>query len=45
MTANYAKNFNPGLNNDFHLFKLKWTSNQITFYVDNVVYGTVDAGE
>jgi beta-glucanase (GH16 family) len=45
MTANYNKNFVPGLNNDFRLYRLRWTSSQIIFYVDNVVYATVDAGE
>ena len=36
--ANYAqaKNESVDLNNDYHIYKLKWTPNGLTSYVDNV---------
>jgi beta-glucanase (GH16 family) len=43
-TASYTKNFSPGLNADFHDYKLKWTPSQMIFSVDDEVYGTVNAG-
>lgn len=45
MTAHYEKHRSPGYDKKFHLYKLKWTSTQIKFYVDNKLSGTVDAGK
>jgi beta-glucanase (GH16 family) len=44
-TAHYTRNSRPAYNEGFHTYKMVWTPNYIQFIVDNVVLGTVDAGE
>lgn len=36
------KNSNVGLNENFNKFKLVWTSKDMKFYFNDVIYGTVN---
>lgn len=33
-----------GFNEDFHTFQMRWTPDQISFYIDDVVTGEIDTG-
>lgn len=44
-TAYYEKNFTPGLNAEFHRYKVKWTNRKIIFYIDDEVLKTINVGE
>lgn len=43
-TAHYTRNKRPSFSDTFHTYKLIWTQNNIKFYLDNVLIGTVEAG-
>lgn len=44
-TAHYTRNQVPSFDNDFHIYRLVWTTNYLQFFVDDNVVGTVNAGE
>lgn len=43
-SSSYPKNRHPGFNEDFHLYKMIWTTEQIQFFIDDVLTGTVKPG-
>lgn len=43
-SATYSKNQHPGFSDDFHLYRLEWTQEQIRWYVDDVHLGSVTPG-
>lgn len=43
-TAHRTKNRVPGWNEDFHLYKLVWTTNSLQFYYDNEHIETISVG-
>lgn len=44
-TAHFTTNQQPGFNENFHTYKFVWTNESITFFVDDVEAGVVEAGE
>lgn len=42
--STYPKNRHPGFNEDFHLYKMIWTTEQIQFFIDGELTGTVKPG-
>ncbi|CRK95824.1 CLUMA_CG009276, isoform A [Clunio marinus] len=43
-TAHFNRNQQPGYNEDFHVYRLIWTNESITFQIDNDTVGVVEAG-
>lgn len=43
--AHFTTNQSPAFDEDFHLFKLLWTNESITFFVDDVQRGVIYAGD
>lgn len=43
-TAHYTKNRTPGFDSNFHNYKMVWNPDQIQFFVDDDLVGTVRAG-
>lgn len=44
-TAHFNTNSTPGFDQDFHDYRMVWTNESITFFVDEVENGRVEAGE
>lgn len=44
-TAHFTRRQSPGYDQDFHVYKMVWTEESITFFVDDQVSGVVNAGE
>lgn len=43
-TSHFNRNQVPGYDANFHNYRLRWTQNQIQFFYDGNLVGTVDAG-
>jgi beta-glucanase (GH16 family) len=43
-TSTFSRNQRPGLDANFHNYRLRWTADQIQFFYDNTLVGTVSAG-
>lgn len=41
--TNFKRNIDPGYNEDFHKFQMDWRPDSITFSVDDIVLGVVNA--
>lgn len=44
-TAHFTRSQSPGYDQNFHVYKMVWTEESITFFVDDQVSGVVEAGE
>lgn len=44
-TAHSTKNFDGGLEKDFHVYKLVWTDSSLTFFLDDEQIGVVNADD
>lgn len=44
-TAYFTKHQSPGFNEDFHDYKMVWTNESISFFIDGELLGVVEAGE
>lgn len=44
-TAHYTRNQVPAWSQNFHFYKMVWTPQYIQFLIDDVVLGTVNAGD
>lgn len=43
-TSHFLKNLESGFNNDFHIYKLTWTEDSISFAIDDKTFGIVEVG-
>jgi beta-glucanase (GH16 family) len=44
-STSHTKNNPAGYDKAFHVYKLLWTPNKMSFYIDNALIGTISAGE
>lgn len=44
-TSSFVKNQSPGFDDDFHDYKMIWTNESISFFIDGKPHGVVEAGD